>query len=444
MKKLLMAGAALLMVALLFLLVPGSLSGASAEDFHIVGNTLVDYTGTAPNVSIPNGVEIIGRSAFENNQVVKKVTMPASVKTIEEYAFWGCAKLESVTLGKGLKEVSDFAFSACDKLKEVNIPKNITRIGIMAFADCTSLTEIYIPDTVTDIHSTAFDGVYHLEIQAEEFSYPDRYAIARGEKIANAPEYLKATPAPEGAGGDQGGKGGDADDSNDSGSQGGVEGSNGSDSQGGANQTPVPTPTPIPGEVIGSTTIVGNEAVVFIDNSDMDTMQGYEGLQTGGNGGYGGSYGDAGNYGSSYGDAAGSGDASQSIPIADWTYYGEEALVQIELEENVSAIGSFAFSRSGLTSVEIPEGVTRIEYAAFYHCDSLEEVVIPDTVTYIGEKAFAFTPWLESFYDGSMKLEKNSDFLIVGDGVLLAYRGNADQIEVPAEVKYIAPGALER
>ncbi len=429
MKKLLMAGAAFLMVALLFLLVPKSLSGASAEDFHIVGNTLVDYTGTASNVSIPNGVEIIGRSAFENNQVVKKVTMPDSVKTIEEYAFWGCAKLESVSLGKGLKEVSDFAFSACDKLKEVTIPKNITRIGIMAFADCTSLTEIYIPDTVTDIHSTAFDGVYHLEIQAEEFSYPYKYAIERGEKVANAPEYLKVTPAPEGAGGsgDAEGQGGT-----------GAEGANGSGGQGGtgaegAIPTPVPTPTSMPGEIIGSTTIVGNEAVVFVDNTDMDTMQGYEGLQSGG-------YGD----GSSGGNGLQNGANSQPTPIADWAYYGEETLVQIELEENVSTIGSFAFSRSGLTSIEIPEGATRIEYAAFYHCDALEEVVIPDTVTYIGEKAFAFTPWLESFYDGSMKLEKNSDFLIVGDGVLLAYRGNADQIEVPAEVKYIAPGALER
>lgn len=427
MKKLLMVGAALLMVALIFLLVPGSLSGASAEDFHIVGNTLVDYTGTSANVSIPNTVEIIGRSAFENNQVVKKVAIPDSVKTIEEYAFWGCAKLESVSLGKGLKEVSDFTFSSCDKLKQVAIPENITRIGIMAFADCTSLTEIYIPATVTDIHSTAFDGVYHLKIEAEEFSYPYNYAIARGEKIANAPEYLKTTPAPEGSGATNDGQGG-----------------------GLPTQTPVPTPTPIPGVVIGSTSIVGNEAFVIVDNTDMDPMKGYEGLQAVGAGGFQGGAG-----GDGFADGAGAGGNgtssdvgaqgnAQPTPIADWAYYGEEALVQIDLADNVSAVGSFAFSRSGLTSIEIPEGTTRIEYAAFYHCDSLEDVVIPDTVTYIGEKAFAFTPWLESFYDGSMKLEKNSDFLIVGDGVLLAYRGNAEYIEVPAEVKYIAPGALER
>ena len=71
MKKLLMVGATLLALALLFLLVPASLSGASAEDFHIEGTTLVDYTGTASNVTIPDTVEIIGRSAFENNQVVR-------------------------------------------------------------------------------------------------------------------------------------------------------------------------------------------------------------------------------------------------------------------------------------------------------------------------------------------------------------------------------------
>ena len=41
-------------------------------------------------------------------------------------------------------------------------------------------------------------------------------------------------------------------------------------------------------------------------------------------------------------------------------------------------------------------------------------------------------------------LSKNSDFLIVGDGVLIAYRGNAENVEIPAEVKTIAPGAFQR
>lgn len=434
MKKLLVVGAGLVALALLFLLVPAVMSGASAEDFHIEGTTLVDYTGTASNVTIPNNVETIGRSAFENNQVVKKVVIPASVKTIEEYAFWGCAKLESVALGSGLKEISDFAFSSCEKLKEVQIPENITRIGIMAFADCTGLEKIYIPPTVTDIHSTAFDGVYHLEIEAEEYSYAYKYAIARGESIANAPEYLKATAAPESSG-DSGLNGGADGGLND-----GVDG-NGAHGADAAQPTPVPTPTPIPGVVIGSTSIVGNEAVVLVDNKDMDPYEGYEGLEALEDG-----YGAGGSLDGSSGASGGntSGGETQKHPVEAWSYYGDENLVQITLDEKVSAIESFSFARSGLTSIVIPEGTERIEYAAFYHCDSLEKVVIPDSVTYIGEKAFAFTPWMESFYDGSMKLEKNSDFLIVGDGVLIAYRGNADEVEIPAEVKTIAPGAFSR
>ncbi len=397
MKRLLMAGATLVMLLLLFLLVPDTLAGASAEDFHMDGTTLVDYTGTASNVSIPDTVEVIGRSAFENNSYVKKVTIPDSVKTIEEYAFWGCSNLEKVVIGKGLKEISDFTFSACGSLEEVVIPDNVQRIGIMAFADCTTLTDIYIPASVIDIHTTAFDGVYYLNIEAEQYSYPYEYAITRGESIANVPAYLKETPAPQ------------------------------------TTVQPVTTPepplyipetsTPVPGIIIGSTSVVGNDAVVFVDNTDMDPKKGYEGVE----------------------------DTQTPVPeptaapkttVKEWMYYGDEALIQIELGTNVTAIERFAFSRSKLRSIEIPEGVESIAYAAFYHCDDLQEVVIPDTVTYIGEKTFAFTPWLESFYDGSMVLKENSDFLIVGDGILLAYRGNGENIVIPDSVKYIVPGAL--
>lgn len=404
MKKLLMAGAALLTVGVLFLMVPNNMAGASADDFHMDGTTLVDYTGTASNVSIPDTVEVIGRSAFENNAVVKNVTIPKSVKKIEEYAFWGCQNLESVTLGKGLTEVSDFAFSACEKLKEVSIPDTVRRIGIMAFADCISLTEIYIPSTVTEIHSTAFDGVYYLNIEAEEYSYPYRYAQARGESVANVPEHLKATPIP-------------------------AETPKPQDSMQPLEPTPIPTPspvptaTPVPGVVIGSTTIVGNDAVVFVDNTDMDPLQGYEGLPP-------------------QGAPSASPTPAPKVSIKEWTYYGDESLIQIELASNIASIERFAFSRSKLRTVEIPEGVEKIEYAAFYYCDELEEVVIPDTVTYIGEKAFAGTPWLQSFYDGTMVLPEHSDFLIVGDGVLIAYRGNGENIVIPAEVKYITPDAL--
>ncbi len=395
MKKILMVGAVVVTMLVLFLLIPNTRANATEKDFIIEGSTLVDYVGTASNVSIPASVETIGRSAFENNSYIKKVTIPESVETIEEYAFWGCSNLETVVLGEGLYEVADFTFSACEKLKEVAISDSIRRIGIMAFADCKSLTEIYIPPTVTDIHATAFDGIYYLNIRAEQFSYPYEYALERGEMVANLPEHLKETPQPEVM-----------------------------EPQVTVSPTPspIPTPTPQPGVLIGSTSIVGNSAVVFIDNEEMETSRGYnpEVVQP---------------------------EPTQipaKIKLADWTYYGDESLVNIELGENISSIGSFAFSRSALQSITLSDGVESIEYAAFYYCENLEKIEIPDSVTYIGEKAFAGTPWLESFYDGSMVLEENSDFLIVGDGVLIAYRGNKSEVNIPEGVKYIAEDAFVR
>ena len=36
----------------------------------------------------------------------------------------------------------------------------------------------------------------------------------------------------------------------------------------------------------------------------------------------------------------------------------------------------------------IPQGVTKIEYEAFYGCENLTSIVIPDSVTTIGSWAF--------------------------------------------------------
>ena len=43
-----------------------------------------------------------------------------------------------------------------------------------------------------------------------------------------------------------------------------------------------------------------------------------------------------------------------------------------------------------LSSITIPNGVTRIEDRAFAFCKSLTSVTIPSSVRYIGEHAFAY------------------------------------------------------
>ncbi len=54
----------------------------------------------------------------------------------------------------------------------------------------------------------------------------------------------------------------------------------------------------------------------------------------------------------------------------------------------VTGIGAEAFVGCSLTSVSIPDSVTKIEDRAFSYCDSITEIVISDSVTSIGDGAF--------------------------------------------------------
>ena len=64
---------------------------------------------------------------------------------------------------------------------------------------------------------------------------------------------------------------------------------------------------------------------------------------------------------------------------------------------SVTSIGEFAFyDCEDLTSVTIPDGVTSIEHAAFGMCSSLTSVTIPNSVTTLGESAFTFCNSLAS------------------------------------------------
>ena len=59
-------------------------------------------------------------------------------------------------------------------------------------------------------------------------------------------------------------------------------------------------------------------------------------------------------------------------------------------------IGNEVFYNKNISSVIIPDSVTSIGNGAFLYCDSLTSVVIPDSVTSIGDTAFEFCDSLTS------------------------------------------------
>ena len=72
-----------------------------------------------------------------------------------------------------------------------------------------------------------------------------------------------------------------------------------------------------------------------------------------------------------------------------------DALTGIELPESLVNIGDAAFIGSGLTSIVIPNGVTKIGSETFAYTYQLESVEIPNSVTEIGNGAFEECVFLE-------------------------------------------------
>ena len=75
--------------------------------------------------------------------------------------------------------------------------------------------------------------------------------------------------------------------------------------------------------------------------------------------------------------------------IGDDAFYNCDKLTGIALPDSVTSIGEKAFyDCGGLIEFTIPDSVTSIGNYAFYKCTSLTSVNIPDSVTTIGESAF--------------------------------------------------------
>lgn len=422
-----LCGVLFIIAALIIMTLPVSEADAasSASDFVIEGGRLIKYRGTETNVSVPDTVDVIGESAFEDKTHVELVVIPNSVKRIEAYAFWGCDNLDTVVLGRGLTEVGEYAFAGCKGLEQITIPANVTAIGAQAFGDCVNLTDVTIPVETVSIAEDAFLGCAKLTIHCQEGSAADRFAQEFYEKQKETAEYEDIPGYDGGDTGNDGGDGGTGD--GDTGNAAGGDTGNGQD------VTPAATAAPYEpqGTVVGTTWVVGNQAVVFADAVELEAKQGAPAPEPQ----------DEAEQLPETSRTDGDGIPKYTIVdgtvVADQAYYKDTSLGEVLLPEGITEIGQFSFARSSLTEIGLPEGVTDISYGAFYHCDSLAEVTLPETVLNVEPKAFAKTGWMESFLQG----DGGKDFLISG-GVLAAYRGDSAEVIVPEGVRIIAAEAF--
>ena len=125
------------------------------------GAKIVKYTGKGGKVAVPSKlggkkVTAIGNNSFLGKEKLTSVTIPKTVKTIGYSAFRECFKLKSIKLSNGLKTVDDFAFSGTG-IKSVKIPNSVTKLGKYTFFCCSSMKKITLSKNIAEIPDNCFE-----------------------------------------------------------------------------------------------------------------------------------------------------------------------------------------------------------------------------------------------------------------------------------------------
>ena len=104
---------------------------------------LVSYKGNETELTLPSDITQINQYAFYYCTGLTSVVIPDSVTSIGSYAFDGCTGLTSITIPDGVTSIGSSAFSNCTRLTSVTIGSGVTSIGKSAFFACYKLIEVY-------------------------------------------------------------------------------------------------------------------------------------------------------------------------------------------------------------------------------------------------------------------------------------------------------------
>ncbi len=112
-------------------------------------------------ITLPNGLKYLGSQAFKESGLtsvhipVASSNFSAPNGSLNMSVFDSCVNLRTVTIGEGVKEIGTNAFSNCSSLMTITLPESLEKIGGKAFEGTAALTELVIPANVNTLADTA-------------------------------------------------------------------------------------------------------------------------------------------------------------------------------------------------------------------------------------------------------------------------------------------------
>ena len=129
---------------------------------------ITGYTGNRKYITVPEKIEgrivsSIGQSAFAGQNKLREVTLPVGLTHIGTSAFEDCANLLYIEIPAGVRKIGMCAFADCVRLSGVAfLGQQLTDIGAGAFQYCSRLVRLELPASLETISGDAFPGTTSL------------------------------------------------------------------------------------------------------------------------------------------------------------------------------------------------------------------------------------------------------------------------------------------
>lgn len=121
-------------------------------------------------------------------------------------------------------------------------------------------------------------------------------------------------------------------------------------------------------------------------------------------------------------------DCSSVQEIGNSAFRGCDELTSVTLGDKLTSLEGWAFERTGLLTIQIPQSLSVIESGVFRNCGNLKEVILPDSTVSIGDYAFEYCRSLKG-------ITLPSSLVSIGEGAF--YFSGLEKIEIPESVTSI-------